>query len=619
MPQPPMPLERTRAEPAPERPGDPGEERAPKLPEAERRRRRRELWISAAVGLALAGLLLLESLTGLAQSVAGSALFLFLNAVVVFLILLLGFLVTRSLWKLVAERRRGTLGSHLNLKFVSAFVLIAFVTASLLFAVSAVILTQSIDRWFGVQVDSALEKSGRIAERYYEATAQSALLHGGRIAEQITARGLLRGTQPRRAGRPDPHRAAKLRPRRGRGLRRAPRAAGERARSRAAARRIAERRQRAGALGARGPRRLAGGGTRQRRPDPRRRADRIAQAPRAHVRSAGLRLLRRRAARPRRRHHPRDARAVPRAPAERRKHPDRLPARAAARLPRDPDARHLGRLPHHEGRHRTDPRARLGLRGGGARKPRGRRRASGRRRGRLPGALLQPHDARPARCAGAPRAVQRRARPAAPLDGGGARHDRRRRALARRRGSHHHDEPHRAPAARHRAGRQPDREPPRRLRGPGAAARPDRRSGRQAAPGRAREHPPPGPGSARRGARDPAGDGDAAARRGGRRARHGGRARRLHAAGQGAAHGRLARGGEPDRPRDQEPADADPALGAAHPAPLPAAGRRGFRRRQGLRRVRRRHHQPGRRPQAAGRRVLELRAASDGEPAGRAT
>ena len=34
---------------------------------------------------------------------------------------------------------------------------------------------------------------------------------------------------------------------------------------------------------------------------------------------------------------------------------------------------------------------------------------------------------------------------------------------------------------------------------------------------------------------------------------------------------------------------------------------------QGLRRVRRRHHQPGRRPQAAGRRVLELRAAADGE------
>jgi two-component system nitrogen regulation sensor histidine kinase NtrY len=191
MPQPPTPQEWTGAEPAREPSADPVEERSRRLPEAERRRRRRELWISAGVGAALAAFFLMESIAGIAQRISGSGLFLFLNAVVVFLILLLGFLVTRSLWKLVAERRRGTLGSHLNLKFVSAFVLIAFVTASLLFAISAVIVTQSIDRWFGVQVDSALEKSGHIAERYYEASAQRALLHGGQIAEQITARGLL--------------------------------------------------------------------------------------------------------------------------------------------------------------------------------------------------------------------------------------------------------------------------------------------------------------------------------------------------------------------------------------------------------------------------------------------
>jgi two-component system nitrogen regulation sensor histidine kinase NtrY len=168
------------------------EDPTPTRTAAERRRRRRELWISIGVAVALAVLLLLEPIAGLTQAVAGSSLFLFLNAVVVFLILLLGFLVTRNFWKLVAERRRGTLGSHLNLKFVSAFVLIAFVTASLLFALSALVVTQSIDRWFSVQVDGALEKSGRISERYYETTAQRALLHGGRIAEQVAARGLLR-------------------------------------------------------------------------------------------------------------------------------------------------------------------------------------------------------------------------------------------------------------------------------------------------------------------------------------------------------------------------------------------------------------------------------------------
>ena len=220
MPQPPTPQERTRAEPASQRPRDPGDERSPSLPEAERRRRRRELWISVGVGAALAALFLLEPIAGLTQSVADSGLFLFLNAVVVILILLLGFLVTRSFWKLVAERRRGTLGSHLNLKFVSAFVLIAFVTASLLFAISAVIVTQSIDRWFGVQVDQRAreERADRRALLRSDGAAGVAARgpdrradHGPRPAARA---------EPRRARRPDPHRAARLRPRRGRGLRR---------------------------------------------------------------------------------------------------------------------------------------------------------------------------------------------------------------------------------------------------------------------------------------------------------------------------------------------------------------------------------------------------------------
>jgi two-component system nitrogen regulation sensor histidine kinase NtrY len=192
-----MSQERTPPEAA-ARESEPGDDPSQRLPAAERRRRRRELWISLGVGAVLALLLLLQPIAGLVQAVADSGLFLFLNAVVVILILLLGFLVTRNFWKLVAERRRGTLGSHLNLRFVSAFVLIAFVTASLLFAISAFVVTQSIDRWFAVRVDHALEKTGRIADRHHEATAQRGLLHGDRLAARIAERGLLR--EPDRAG-----------------------------------------------------------------------------------------------------------------------------------------------------------------------------------------------------------------------------------------------------------------------------------------------------------------------------------------------------------------------------------------------------------------------------------
>jgi two-component system, NtrC family, nitrogen regulation sensor histidine kinase NtrY len=162
------------------------------LAPAERRRRIREFWIGLVLVAALGGLILAQPISGLTKGVGDSGLFLFLNAVTVILILIFGFLVTRNFWKLVGERRRGILGSHLNLKFVSAFVLIALVTTSGLFIVSAFFITQSLDKWFSVQVDRALEESGEVAESYYDSTAQNALFYGARIAERITSEGLMR-------------------------------------------------------------------------------------------------------------------------------------------------------------------------------------------------------------------------------------------------------------------------------------------------------------------------------------------------------------------------------------------------------------------------------------------
>jgi two-component system nitrogen regulation sensor histidine kinase NtrY len=152
------------AEPA--RPETPAAARAP-LPPGERRRRIRELWIGVVLIAAVGALLLVPPITGLTKGVGDSGLFLFLNAVTVMLILIFGFVVARNFWKLVGERRRGILGSHLNLKFVAAFVLIALVTTTGLFAVSAFFITNSIDTWFSVQVDRALEESGEVAESHY--------------------------------------------------------------------------------------------------------------------------------------------------------------------------------------------------------------------------------------------------------------------------------------------------------------------------------------------------------------------------------------------------------------------------------------------------------------------
>lgn len=162
------------------------------LPQAERARRRRERFLIGVVASVIAALVLMQPLRGLTKGVGDSALFLFLNALTVILIVLLVFLIIRNFVKLVFERRRGILGSHLHLKFVFAFILITAVPTTGLFVVSAGFIQHSIDKWFSVQVSSALEQSSEVAQSYYDESAQRALFFGETIAKEVTRRQLLR-------------------------------------------------------------------------------------------------------------------------------------------------------------------------------------------------------------------------------------------------------------------------------------------------------------------------------------------------------------------------------------------------------------------------------------------
>ncbi len=170
------------------------EGRGAALPPAERRRRRREAVMLVAVIAAIAAVVLFEQRVtrlGTSLPVADGVLFLFLNAVNVILIGILVFLIARAFVKLVFERQRGLLGSHLNTRFVLAFLLIATVPTAVLFAVSAYFITSSINTWFSLQVDDALEGSRRVANVFYDESSRDGLFFGQRIAEQIRAEGLL--------------------------------------------------------------------------------------------------------------------------------------------------------------------------------------------------------------------------------------------------------------------------------------------------------------------------------------------------------------------------------------------------------------------------------------------
>jgi two-component system nitrogen regulation sensor histidine kinase NtrY len=165
------------------------------VPTHELRRRRRELAISALVLVAIAGVALFQDqLVDFTRplQMGDSVLFFFLNALTIILILVLIFLLARNGIKLFFERRQGTLGSHLNWKFVGAFLLIATVPTLMMFIIALVLINASIHTWFSLQVDQALDQSREVAETYYESGKQNALYYGRQIAERVTTGRLLR-------------------------------------------------------------------------------------------------------------------------------------------------------------------------------------------------------------------------------------------------------------------------------------------------------------------------------------------------------------------------------------------------------------------------------------------
>jgi two-component system nitrogen regulation sensor histidine kinase NtrY len=157
------------------------------------RRRRREGWIILATALAVVGFALFEA--RLPQSAATSpGLDIVLVALVnlnLILLVLLVFLVARNIVKLIFERRRRILGSHLRTRLVTAFVLIALFPATLLFVVAHVFLGNSVERWFNSQVEHSLEGSLEVAHTYYQDLASSSLGFARRVAAEVAGERLL--------------------------------------------------------------------------------------------------------------------------------------------------------------------------------------------------------------------------------------------------------------------------------------------------------------------------------------------------------------------------------------------------------------------------------------------
>ncbi|HEU4429184.1 MAG TPA: hypothetical protein VFT98_10555, partial [Myxococcota bacterium] len=162
---------------------------------APRRWKRRDLALVLGAFAALAAVIAVQQrIESLPDSIpfADSLPFLFLNAVSVVLIVLLVYLSGRQLVKLWFERRAGLFGASLNAKFVLALFLVATVPMGIQVAVSSRLITASINSWFGLQMDRAIDDSAEVAGAYYDAWRNISLHYGRQIAGEITERRLLR-------------------------------------------------------------------------------------------------------------------------------------------------------------------------------------------------------------------------------------------------------------------------------------------------------------------------------------------------------------------------------------------------------------------------------------------
>lgn len=163
-------------------------------PEQERRKRRRELAVAlGAVFLVVAIFLVEYNITVAAEDipVAGHLLLFGLIGVVTLLLILVFFFLIRNIFKLVFERRRQVLGSHLKTRLTVAFVALTLVPTALLFIASAGVVHTTIESWFKTRVEESLQAALVVAQAYYQSASENVLNSGTRLASIIEERSLL--------------------------------------------------------------------------------------------------------------------------------------------------------------------------------------------------------------------------------------------------------------------------------------------------------------------------------------------------------------------------------------------------------------------------------------------
>jgi two-component system nitrogen regulation sensor histidine kinase NtrY len=164
------------------------------MPADERHRRKRER-ILIVIIMVIVGLLALalnrRIFSTVDFSVSNQVLMFILININLLLLLLLIFLVFRNLVKLLYDRKRKVMGVKLRTRLVIAFITFTLLPTTVLFVFSINFITSSIEFWFNVPVEQALENSLQVGQKVYQRTESESKFFLQRIAYQIEKKDLL--------------------------------------------------------------------------------------------------------------------------------------------------------------------------------------------------------------------------------------------------------------------------------------------------------------------------------------------------------------------------------------------------------------------------------------------
>lgn len=166
----------------------------PKLPIYERKKRIREAMIICLALLLIIFLtraeIRLTQLSADAPMGSNIAIFGVIN-IVILLVILLVYLVSRNVVKLFMESRSNPLTTRLRTKLVLSFVGLSLVPTMLLFFAAAGFINNTVHNWFNTQVETSLSESLEVAQTYYKNSASNALYYGRQISGFIKTQKLL--------------------------------------------------------------------------------------------------------------------------------------------------------------------------------------------------------------------------------------------------------------------------------------------------------------------------------------------------------------------------------------------------------------------------------------------